>query len=68
MSHRPEVGNLENLEDSLPPWISVHLGEGSSYMTDDVNQSLESPMEDPLIPKVNTMVALHPSVERRPAS
>ena len=33
-------------------------------MTDEVNQSPESPMEDPSIPEVNPLVAIHPSVEK----
>ncbi|GFS35981.1 hypothetical protein Acr_00g0043180 [Actinidia rufa] len=57
MSHKPDVSNSGNL-DSLPSWISDHLGEGSSYMTDEVNQSPASPMED-------LMVAIHPSVEEK---
>ena len=64
MSHRPEAGHSENLEDYLSSWVSDHLGEGSSYMTDEVNQSPESPMEDPSIPEVNPLVAIHPSVEK----
>ncbi|GFS41690.1 hypothetical protein Acr_00g0075820 [Actinidia rufa] len=43
--------------DSLPSWISDHLGEGSPYMTDEVNQSPSSPMEgSPESP----LVAIHP--------
>ncbi|GFS34046.1 hypothetical protein Acr_00g0031980 [Actinidia rufa] len=38
MSGRSRVGNLENLEDSLPSWISEHLGEASSYMTNEMNR------------------------------
>ena len=34
-------------------------------MTDKVNQSPESPMEDPSIPEVNPLVAIHPSVEKK---
>ena len=64
MSHRPEVGNSENLEDSLPSWVSDHLGEGSSYIIDKVNQSPKSPMEDPSIPEVNPLVAIYPSMEK----
>ena len=64
MSHRPEVVHLEDLEDSLPSWVSDHLGEGSSYITDEVNLSPESPMEDPSIPEVNPLIAIHPSVEK----
>ena len=48
MSSRSRVGNLENLEDSLPSWISEHLREGSSYMTDEMNRLPSSPRENPL--------------------
>ena len=44
MSHKSDVANSGNL-NSLPSWISDHLGEGSSYMTDEVNRSPASPME-----------------------
>ena len=64
MSHRPEAGNSKNLEDSLTSWVSDQLGEGSSYMINKVNQSLKSPMEDPSIPEVNPLVAIHPSMEK----
>ena len=47
MSSRFGVGDLENLEDSLPSWISEHLGKGSSYMADEVNQLPSSPRENP---------------------
>ncbi|GFY92556.1 hypothetical protein Acr_08g0009520 [Actinidia rufa] len=46
--------------DSLPSWISDHLGEGSSFMTDEVNQSPSSPMEGS--PEESPMIAIHPSV------
>ena len=45
MSNRADVGNLENLEDSLPSWISEHIKE-KSYMTDEVNQLSSSPLEE----------------------
>ena len=38
MFNRSRVGDLENLEESLSSWISEHLGEGPSYMADEVNQ------------------------------
>ena len=38
MSSRFEVVDLENLEDSLLSWISKHLGERSSYISDGVSQ------------------------------
>ncbi|GFS43627.1 hypothetical protein Acr_00g0086100 [Actinidia rufa] len=42
-----KVGILENLKDSLPSWISKHLGEGSSYMIIETNMLPSSPREDP---------------------
>ena len=45
MSNSADVGDLENLEDSLPSWISEHLGE-KSYMTDEFNQLPSSPLEE----------------------
>ncbi|GFY95594.1 hypothetical protein Acr_10g0009790 [Actinidia rufa] len=64
MRSRSEVGDLENSEDSRPSWIIDHLGEGSSsFMTDEVNQSPESPREDPSTPEDITMVTVPPSVE-----
>ena len=65
MSHRSEVGHLEDLEDFLPSWVFDHLGEGSSYITYEVNLSLESPMEDLSILKVKPLVAIHPSMEKK---
>ena len=61
MFHKPEAGYLKNLEDSILSWVSDHLGEGSSYITNEVNQSPESPM-DPSIPEVNPLVVIHPSI------
>ena len=52
MSSRSDVGDLENLADSLPSWISKHLGE-KSFMIDEVNQLPSSPREDPL--RVDTL-------------
>ncbi|GFY88794.1 hypothetical protein Acr_06g0007340 [Actinidia rufa] len=49
--------------DSLPSWVSDHLGEGSPYMTDEVNQSPSSPMEGS--PEESPLVAIHPSVEEK---
>ncbi|GFS36288.1 hypothetical protein Acr_00g0045150 [Actinidia rufa] len=46
MYNRSRVGDLENLEDSLPSWIFKHLGGGSSYMTDEKNKLPFSPRED----------------------
>ena len=37
MSSQAKIGDLNNLEDSLPSCITEHLGE-KSYVTDDVNQ------------------------------
>ena len=47
MSSRSELGDLENLEDSLPSWTFEHLGEESSYMANKVNQLPSSPRENP---------------------
>ncbi|GFS38894.1 hypothetical protein Acr_00g0060020 [Actinidia rufa] len=49
--------------DSLPLWISNHLGQGSPYMTDEVNQSPSSPMEGSH--EESSLVAIHPSVEEK---
>ncbi|GFZ09596.1 hypothetical protein Acr_21g0001950 [Actinidia rufa] len=51
--------------DSLPSWISDHLGEGSSFMTDEVNQSPASSMEGSPPPETNPLAAIHPSVEEK---
>ncbi|GFZ05549.1 hypothetical protein Acr_17g0011210 [Actinidia rufa] len=65
MSHIPDVANSGNL-DSLPFWISDHLGEGSSYMTDEVNQSPASPMEGSPALETNPLAAIHPSPSSSP--
>ncbi|GFS36166.1 hypothetical protein Acr_00g0044420 [Actinidia rufa] len=44
-------------------WISDHLGEGSSFMTDELNQSPSSPMEGS--PEQSPLIAIHPSVEEK---
>ncbi|GFY92423.1 hypothetical protein Acr_08g0008190 [Actinidia rufa] len=49
--------------DSLPSWISDHLGQGSSYMADEVSQSPSSPVEGS--PEENPLIAIHPSVEEK---
>ncbi|GFS41821.1 hypothetical protein Acr_00g0076530 [Actinidia rufa] len=49
--------------DSLPSWISEHLGEGSSFMTDEINQSPSSPMEGS--PEESPLIAIHSSVEEK---
>ncbi|GFY98090.1 hypothetical protein Acr_12g0006310 [Actinidia rufa] len=49
--------------DSLPSWISDHLGQGSSYMADEVDQSPSSPVEGS--PEENPLIAIHPSVEEK---
>ncbi|GFZ04834.1 hypothetical protein Acr_17g0004060 [Actinidia rufa] len=49
--------------NSLPSWISDHLGQGSPYMTDEVNQSPSSPMEGSH--EESSLVAIHPSVEEK---
>ncbi|GFY92643.1 hypothetical protein Acr_08g0010390 [Actinidia rufa] len=51
--------------DSLPSWISDHLGEGSSFMTAEVNQSPASPIEGSPPPETNPLAAIHPSVEEK---
>ena len=61
MSHRSKVSPTL---DSLPSWISDHLGEGSSYITDEVRQSPRSPMEDPSIAEVAPLGDVHPSVTK----
>ncbi|GFY96414.1 hypothetical protein Acr_11g0007200 [Actinidia rufa] len=59
MHSRFEVGDLGNLEDFLPSWITAHLGEGSSsFMTDEITQSPDSPREDPPTPEDVPMVAV----------
>ncbi|GFZ08215.1 hypothetical protein Acr_20g0000230 [Actinidia rufa] len=62
LSHYSDVTGSGDL-DSLPSWVSDHLGEGSPYMTDEVNQSPSSPMEGS--PEESTLVAVHPSVEEK---
>ena len=42
MSNKVDVGDLDN---SMPSWISNHLGE-KSYMADEVNQLLLPPLEE----------------------
>ncbi|GFY81086.1 hypothetical protein Acr_01g0008950 [Actinidia rufa] len=65
MRSRSKVGDLENLEDSLPYWITGHLVEGSSsFMTNEVNQSTDSPREDPLTLEDVPIVTVSPSVEK----
>ncbi|GFZ06815.1 hypothetical protein Acr_18g0009850 [Actinidia rufa] len=59
MSRNSDVTRSGDL-DSLPSWISDHLGEGSSFMTDEINQSPSSPMEGS--PEESPMIAIHPSV------
>ncbi|GFZ00595.1 hypothetical protein Acr_14g0002300 [Actinidia rufa] len=62
MSHTSNVTRSGDL-DSLPPWISDHLGEGSPFMTDEINQSPSSPMEGS--PEESPLIAVHPSVEEK---
>ena len=61
MSHRSAVNPTV---DSLPSWISDHLGEGSSYVTDEVRQSPRSPMEDQSVAEVIPVDNVHPSVTK----
>ncbi|GFS40009.1 hypothetical protein Acr_00g0066180 [Actinidia rufa] len=62
MSRNSDVTRSGDL-DSLPSWISDHLGEGSSFMTDEINQSPSSPMEGS--PEASPLIAIHPSVEEK---
>ncbi|GFS40521.1 hypothetical protein Acr_00g0069090 [Actinidia rufa] len=62
MSRTSDVTRSGDL-DSLPSWISDHLGEGSSFMTDELNQSPTSPMEGS--PEESHLIAIHPSVEEK---
>ncbi|GFZ21867.1 hypothetical protein Acr_29g0010290 [Actinidia rufa] len=62
MSHYSDVTGSGDL-DSLPSWVFDHLGEGSPYMTDEVNQSPSSPMEGS--PEESPLVAVHSSVEEK---
>ncbi|GFS38387.1 hypothetical protein Acr_00g0057180 [Actinidia rufa] len=64
MSHIPDVVNSGD-QDSLPSWISDHLRERSSYMTEEVNQSPASPMEGSSALETNTLAAIHPLVEEK---
>ncbi|GFZ18331.1 hypothetical protein Acr_27g0000700 [Actinidia rufa] len=62
MSRTTDVTRSGDL-DSLPSWISDHVGEGSSFMTDELNQSPSSPMEGS--PEESPLIAIHPSVEEK---
>ncbi|GFS41741.1 hypothetical protein Acr_00g0076180 [Actinidia rufa] len=62
MSRNSDVTRSGDL-DSLPSWISDHLEEGSSFMTDEINQSPSSPMEGS--PEASPLIAIHPSVEEK---
>ncbi|GFZ07005.1 hypothetical protein Acr_18g0011750 [Actinidia rufa] len=64
MSRNSGITRLGDL-DSLPSWISDHLGEGSSFMTDEVNQSPTLPMEGSSPLETNPLAAIHPSVEEK---
>ncbi|GFY85689.1 hypothetical protein Acr_04g0004270 [Actinidia rufa] len=59
MSRTSDVTRSGDL-DSLPSWISDHLGERISIMTDEINQSPSSPMEGS--PEESPLIAVHPSV------
>ena len=63
MSHRPKVVSPSDL-DFLSSWISDHIGEGSSYIIDEVKQSPKSPMEETPVPEVAPLVTIHPYVEK----
>ncbi|GFZ06508.1 hypothetical protein Acr_18g0006780 [Actinidia rufa] len=62
MSRTSDVTRSGDL-DSLPSWVSDHLGEGSPFMTDKINQSPSSPMEGS--PEESPLIAVHPSVEEK---
>ncbi|GFY87393.1 hypothetical protein Acr_05g0010320 [Actinidia rufa] len=62
MSRNSDITRSGDL-DSLPSWISNHLGEGSSFMTDEINQSQSSPMEGS--PEASPLIAIHLSVEEK---
>ncbi|GFZ14443.1 hypothetical protein Acr_24g0006330 [Actinidia rufa] len=62
MSHTSDVTRSGDL-DSLPSWISDHLGEGSLFMIDKINQSPSSPMEGS--PEESPLIVVHPSVEEK---
>ncbi|GFS30908.1 hypothetical protein Acr_00g0014680 [Actinidia rufa] len=64
MSRNSSVTRSGDL-DSLPSWISNHLGERSSFMTNEVNQSPASPMEGSPPLETNPLAAIHPSVEEK---
>ena len=60
MSSEANIGDLDN---SLPSWISDHLGE-KSYMADEVNQLPSSPQENPPSPEASPSVTTPPPTER----
>ncbi|GFZ06763.1 hypothetical protein Acr_18g0009330 [Actinidia rufa] len=62
MSRNSDITRSGDL-DLLPSWISNHLGEGSSFITDKINQLLSSPMEGS--PEASPLIAIHPSVEEK---
>ena len=60
MSSRTDVGDLEN---SLPSWISDHLGE-KSYMANEVNQLPLSPRKDHFSSEDSPLVVPLPLLEK----
>ncbi|GFS32824.1 hypothetical protein Acr_00g0024890 [Actinidia rufa] len=62
MSRTSDVTRSGDL-DSLPSWISDHLGEGSPFMTNEINQSPSSPIEGS--PEESPLIAVHRSVEEK---
>ena len=60
MSDNADVGDLEN---SLPSWISEHLGEKFSVSA-KVTQLPSSPREDPPSPEGSPSVDTRPPLER----
>ena len=60
MSGNADIGDLDN---SLPSWISDHLGE-NSYMADEITQLPSSPREDPSSLEGSPSADALPSLER----
>ena len=60
MSSNIDVGDIEN---TLPSWISDHLGE-RSYMTIEVTQYPSSPREDSFVSEGSPLIDTRPSSKR----
>ncbi|GFS38366.1 hypothetical protein Acr_00g0057070 [Actinidia rufa] len=54
-----KVADIGDLDNSLPSWVSKHLGE-KSFMTDELNELLSSP------PKESSDLGEDPEMENRP--